>query len=175
MAKIKVTRRIPIPQYTYNDTIGSYEISSFTYEDIGIELEVTPQINQDGYITLEVKPKVSTQFGDKVFVISGGAISIPIIDERSAETKVIVKSGETLLIGGLVSTDESITEQKVPFLGDIPLIKHLFRHKTSTRTKKDLLFFITPTLHEGGDAEGMHEASISPMEIVEKSAASKSD
>ena len=168
-AKIKVTRKIPIPQYSYNDTTGTYEIKSFDFEDIGIILEVTPQINQDEYITLEVKPSVTTQFGEKTFVISGGSIDIPIIDERSAETKVIVKSKETLVIGGLVSTDESKIIKKVPLLGDIPLVKYLFRHKSVVMAKKDLVFFITPTLIEGdvADVGEANDTDDEPAEIVE--------
>ncbi len=168
-AKIKVTRRIPIPQYSYNDTTGTYEIKSFSFEDIGIILEVTPQINQDEYITLEVKPSVTTQFGEKTFVISGGSIDIPIIDERSAETKVIVKSRETLVIGGLVSTAESKIIKKVPLLGDLPLVKYLFRHKSTIKMKKDLVFFITPTLIEGdiADVGETQDAENEPVEIID--------
>ncbi len=149
LAKIEVTRKIPIPQYTYNSQTGAYEITDFTYEKIGIILKVTPQINQDDFITLDVVPEVSTQYGEKDFVISGGMISIPIIDSRTAETRVIVKSNETLVIAGLVSTDEVKTVKKVPLLGDIPLVGLLFRHNSKLAQKKDLLFFITPTIVEG--------------------------
>ena len=109
-------------------------------------MNVTPQINQDQYITLDIKPSVTTQFDDKTFVISGGTIDVPIIDVRSAETKVIVKSGETLVIGGLVATDETKVIKKVPVLGDIPVVQYLFRHKSTYMAKKDLVFFITPIL-----------------------------
>ena len=145
-AVIKVVRLIPIPQYSYNDQTGTYEISSFEFKEVGIIMNVTPQINQDQYITLDIKPSVTTQFDDKTFVISGGTIDIPIIDERSAETKVIVKSGETLVIGGLVASDETKVVKKVPILGDIPVVQYLFRHKSTVMAKKDLVFFITPTL-----------------------------
>lgn len=145
-AEIKVVRQIPIPQYSYNDQTGSYEISSFEFKEVGIKMNVTPQINQDEYITLEIKPSVTTQYDDKTFVISGGSIDIPIIDERSAETKVIVRSGETLVIGGLVASDETKIVKKVPLLGDIPIVQVLFRHKSTVTAKKDLIFFITPTL-----------------------------
>ncbi len=168
-ATIKVIRKVPIPEYSYNDTTGTYEIKSFAFEEIGITLEVTPQINQDEYITLEVTPSVTTQYDEKTFVISGGTIGIPIIDERSATTKVIVKSKETLVIAGLVSSDESQIIKKVPLLGDIPLIKYLFRHKATVTAKKDLIFFITPTLVEGDIAslDGMHDASEGPLQIIE--------
>jgi type IV pilus assembly protein PilQ len=176
-AEIKVVRKIPIPQYSYNDQTGTYEISSFTFEEVGIKLNVTPQINQDEYITLEVKPSVTTQFDDKTFVISGGTIDVPIIDERSAETKVIVKSRETLVIGGLVSEDESKIIKKVPILGDIPLVKYLFSHKSTVKSKKDLIFFITPTLVEGeaNVAAVIPGAAKTEAEIVNSAAEEKSE
>lgn len=149
LAKIEVIRKIPIPQYTYNSQTGAYEITDFTYEKVGIILKVTPHINQDDFITLDVVPEVSTQYDEKEFVISGGLIKIPVIDSRTAETRVIVKSNETLVIAGLVSTDEVKTVKKVPLLGDIPLVGLLFRHTSKLARKKDLLFFITPTIVEG--------------------------
>jgi type IV pilus assembly protein PilQ len=150
-ATIKVTRLIPVPHYTYNEQTGSYEISEFTDKEVGIKLRITPQVNQDDYITLDVVPELSTQFGNKDFVIGGSEISIPIIDSRQAETRVIVKSSETLVIGGLTSTDETVSVTRVPLLGNIPILGYLFRHKSTSMVKTDLLIFITPTIVSSSD------------------------
>ncbi|MBN1919315.1 MAG: hypothetical protein JW889_15540 [Verrucomicrobia bacterium] len=152
-ATINVTRLLPIPKYTYNEETGSYEISDFSEKEVGIKLEITPQVNQDDYITMDVRPELSTQFGNQVFVISGSEITIPIIDTRNASTRVIVKSSETLVIGGLTSTDETISVTRVPVLSSIPIVGNLFKHKATDKVKTDLLIFITPTLVKGAADE----------------------
>lgn len=152
-AMINVTRQLPIPKYTYNEETGSYEISDFSEKEVGIKLEITPQVNEDDYITLDVKPELSTQFGSQVFVISGSEITIPIIDTRNASTRVIVKSSETLVIGGLTSTDETVNVTRVPVLSSIPIVGNLFKHKATEKVKTDLLIFITPTLVKGSGNE----------------------
>lgn len=150
-ASIKVTRLIPVPHYTYNEETGSYEISEFEDKEVGIKLRITPQVNEDDYITLDVMPELSTQFGNQIFIIGGSEITIPIIDTRQAETRVIVKSSETLVIGGLTNTDETVSVTRVPLLGRIPVLGHLFTHKSTTMVKTDLLIFITPTIVKNAD------------------------
>ena len=110
-----------------------------TYDDInvGVKLEVTPQINSDEYITLKVKPEVS----------AAGAGSPPVVDSRTANTEVMIKDGDTFVIGGLIREDESVAISKVPILGDIPLIGPLlFQSKVVSKTKRDLVVFITPRI-----------------------------
>jgi type IV pilus secretin PilQ/predicted competence protein len=153
-AEINVTRDIPIPNYTYNEQTGSYEISDFSYKQVGIKLKITPQVNQDDYITLDVLPELSTEYDSQVFVISGSEVTIPIVDTRKAATRVIVKSSETLVIGGLTSTDETSNVTRVPVLSRIPVVGNLFKHKSTEKVKTDLLIFITPTLVTGGGDEG---------------------
>ena len=72
----------------------------------------------------------------------------PATSTRSALTQVEVKSGETVMIGGLIRTVDMKVERKVPILGDIPLLRFLFRHKTTSKEKVDLMIFITPHLIE---------------------------
>jgi type IV pilus assembly protein PilQ len=153
-AEINVTRDIPIPNYTYNQQTGAYEISDFSYKQVGIKLKITPQVNQDDYITLDVEPELSTEYDSQIFVISGSEVTIPIVDTRKALTRVIVKSSETLVIGGLTSTDETINVTRVPLLSRIPIVGNVFKHKATQKVKTDLLIFITPTLVTGESAEG---------------------
>ncbi len=145
-AEIKVTRDIPIPNYTYNEETGSYEISDFETKEVGIKLNITPQVNEDNFITLDVQPELSTQYGSQIFVISGSEVAIPIVDTRRAQTRVIVKSGETLIIGGLTSQDDTVNITRVPLLSRIPVLGYLFKHKSTETIKTDLLITITPTL-----------------------------
>jgi len=145
-ATIEVTRKIPVPNYTYNEETGSYEISDFEDKEIGIKLNITPQVNEDNYITLDVKPELSTQYGNQHFVIGGSELTIPIIDTRMANTRVIVKSSETLVIGGLTTTQDTVSVTRVPVLSAIPIVGNLFKHRSTDTVKKDLLIFITPTL-----------------------------
>ena len=69
--------------------------------------------------------------------------SIPIIGKRTAETEVVIKDGQTIIIGGLVTNEKTYNTTKVPFLGDLPLLGKLFSHKEESPTKSDLLIFVT--------------------------------
>ena len=116
---------------------------------VGIRLQVTPHINQDEYITMEILPTVSTITG-----YTGPNNERPILAERSAETTVMIKNGETVIIGGLIKENNIKTVKKVPILGDLPVIKYLFQHKVDTKERTELLVFITPNLMKSGRIGG---------------------
>jgi type II secretory pathway component GspD/PulD (secretin) len=109
--------------------------------ETGITLEVTPQINRDGFIIMSIKPKVIRPLASEFF--PGTYVDT---HERSAETTVMVKDGESVVIGGLLKTDDQETRRKVPFLGDIPLLGLLFQKKELQSTNSELVIFITPHL-----------------------------
>jgi type IV pilus assembly protein PilQ len=110
----------------------------------GIILKVTPTINSDGRISMKINPSVS-QPSATVASVAGGA---PGIDTRSADTNVIVRNGETIVIGGLIHDTQSEAVFKVPILGDIPLLGYLFKKKSMSRTRMELLIFVTPRILE---------------------------
>ena len=114
----------------------------YTYEnqDVNISLDVLPRLNAGNAISLAINASVQSIIG---YI---GDDSRPIISNRETNTNVRVKNGETLLIGGMIfdTNDERIS--KVPILGDIPIIKHLFRYSSSQKEQKELLIFITPTI-----------------------------
>jgi type IV pilus assembly protein PilQ len=141
-AKLAIATQYPIPTFTYSESKGAYTVSGFEYKDIGIVLNVTPRINKNDFVTLEVAPEAGSQNGAANFQ----GINIPIIDNRTASTTVLIKSGNTLAIGGLMRQDNSAFYTKVPVLGDIPGVGAMFRSKSLSKTKRDLLIFLTPTI-----------------------------
>lgn len=141
-AMISVGEQFPIPSYQYNEETGGFEVSGFEFKDIGIILRVTPSVNHAGLITLKVVPEVSSRTGERSFGGAGNA-SIPIISTRRTETKIALKDGFTMGIGGLMESSGSDNSNHVPVLGKVPGLGRLFKHESKTETKRNLLIFIT--------------------------------
>jgi type IV pilus assembly protein PilQ len=141
-ATIHIGEEFPIPDYTYNQERGTFEISGFEYKPIGITLDVTPQINSAGFINLEIEPNISTRTGQVEFGGASGAV-IPIITTRKTQSSVAIKSGYTLAIGGLIETRDELTDSKVPLLGDIPGLGRLFKKNGKQTDRRNLIVFIT--------------------------------
>jgi len=141
-ANINIGEEFPIPNYTYNQERGTFEVSGFTYRPIGILLKVTPQVNAQGFIKLSVEPEVSSRAGITSFGGAGGA-EIPIIATRKSKTQVSLKDGYTMGIGGLIENTSQKGQSKVPVLGTIPGIGRLFRSDTKNVDSRNLLIFIT--------------------------------
>ena len=146
-ARISIATQFPIPNFTFSEQTASLQINGFTYKDIGIILNVLPRINKDDFVTLEVSPEASSSTENATLQSGGGsAVQIPIINTRTATTTVLIKSGNTLAIGGLMREDVSGNYTKVPLMGDVPLVGPFFRSKSLQKTKRDLLIFLTPTI-----------------------------
>lgn len=141
-ASINIGEEFPVPNYTYNQERGSFEVSGFAYKPIGVILKVTPQVNSAGFIKLAVEPEVSSRNGVVNFGGAGGA-EIPIIGVRKTKTQVTLKDGFTLGIGGLVESTTIKDESKVPLLGSIPGLGRLFRSDSNDKTNRNLVVFIT--------------------------------
>jgi general secretion pathway protein D len=121
---------------------GGFPSISFSREDVGIILRITPQINESDYVTMDVYQEISeVKEGSAADTLTSGG---PITTKRSAETHVMVRSNQTIVIGGLMQEVETESESKVPILGDIPLIGFFFRNKAKTKRKTNLLIFLTP-------------------------------
>lgn len=142
VAQINIGEEFPIPAYNYNQERGTFEVSGFDYKPIGILLNVTPQVNSAGFINLAIAPEISSRTGEVEFGGAGGA-SIPIITTRKTESTVTIKSGYTLAIGGLMERRTGVTENKVPVLGDIPIMGRLFKSNSDTLDARNLIIFIT--------------------------------
>jgi len=145
-ANIQVGSDYPIPNFERNETTGSMEVSGYNYRQLGIVLKVTPHINSAEEILVDLSPEISS-FGSMVTFISGaGGLAAPQFDVTKAATQVLIESGQTIAIGGLLSDNSGSTENKVPYLGDIPLVGKLFRSKRQTaaqNSKVETLFFVT--------------------------------
>ena len=115
-----------------------------SFREATLSLEVTPQITPDDHIILDLNVSQDV-IGE---VVSFGASSAPTIDVTEVETQVLVKNGETIVLGGIFQSTETYAETKVPLLGDIPFVGNLFKRRTRDTEKNELLVFITPRLLE---------------------------
>ncbi|MBN1871589.1 MAG: secretin and TonB N-terminal domain-containing protein, partial [Candidatus Omnitrophica bacterium] len=134
-ARIVIGERYPYKERTQTAT-GTTETTKFV--DIGTTLKVTPHINDDGYITMRVHPEVSS--------LQEALDAGPRITTREADTTVRIKQGETLVIGGLIKQQDDKSVDKIPYLGDIPLIGGLFARSETDSEQKELAVFITPKI-----------------------------
>lgn len=142
-ATITIGKEVPFVRNT-RVTDDGQTINTVEYEDIGIILTVTPHIGADGLIALDVAPEISTMSDDNVQI--SDTVSARVITKRSAETHVLVPSGRTAVIGGLMEDNETSNVKKIPLLGDIPWLGALFRRTVTEKSKTELLIFLTPTL-----------------------------
>ena len=154
-ANIKITRNQPVAQLQFNEQTASSVFSGFEDKEFGNTLSVTPSINKDDFVTMLVKPEISNKVRDEVFTFGGASISSPVIDKRSLESTVLIKSGDTLAIGGLLQDETTKARAKVPVLGDIPVLGYAFQERLNQRTKRNLLIFVTPTIIEQGFGTGL--------------------
>ncbi|MFH2069683.1 MAG: type IV pilus secretin PilQ [Elusimicrobiota bacterium] len=138
-ASILVGEKVPYK----TTTIGTGGVSqeSWQYLDAGIQLTVTPTISPDGWVTLKVNPTVSVPLPT-----AGGAA--PTVRTRETKVTVMVKDGDTIVIGGLISETDINSIQKIPLLGDLPILGHLFKYTSSQKGRTELLIFLTPHILE---------------------------
>jgi type IV pilus assembly protein PilQ len=133
-ATVKQGTKIPV-QTIVNNTV------SVQFVDAVLELDVTPQITADGTIYMDVTVE-NDQIDQAIPRVEG----IPAIDTQSAETKVTVNDGATVVIGGIIVTQQRTDIQQVPLFGSVPVIGNLFKHTTVSSTSQELLFFLTPRI-----------------------------
>jgi general secretion pathway protein D len=141
-ATILVGQSVPIITGTQVAGTTGQVTNIITYQDVGIILRVTPFITNEGLVEMIVSPEISSISATSVQVSSNA--SQPVIDKRSADTVVVTPSDRTIVIGGLISTQKNNRDNKVPLLGDIPLIGNAFKRTTKENVKTELLIFLTP-------------------------------
>jgi len=117
-----------------------------TFVDVGVMVSVVPTINDDGYVSLKVKAEINSVLST---LITPTKNEIPIIDTSLAETTVMVKEGSTVIIGGLKKDSKVESTTQTPFLGSIPILGHLFKDKTTSNQRTELLIILTPRVITG--------------------------
>lgn len=145
-AKISVGQKVPFKQGSYTQTgtgSGSGSIGSpyttYQREDVGITLEVTPHINEGSSVVLDIDQEVSS-------ISNLNAADGVITNQRKIKTQILTADGQTVVLGGLIRDDVLTGATRVPLLGSIPLVGHLFRTQSSKKTKTNLLVFIRATV-----------------------------
>jgi general secretion pathway protein D len=140
-ATITVGQNIPfVTNSTITDT-GQTQ-NTIEYKDVGIILIVQPRISANGMIQMYINPEISSISSDTVKV--SDSFTATVIDKRSAETYVVVPDAKTVVIGGMMQDQTVRSEEKIPFLGQIPYLGWLFGVTTNKKVKTELLIFLTP-------------------------------
>ena len=169
-AQLSVTRAFPIFQVTPGSA-NSPAGGQVTYTNLGTILTVTPRITADNTISLRVVPEVSNiDSVDRQF-LNGAVNTANIYAIRKIETQVLIPSGNTLVMGGMVNDTQTKNYTKVPLLGDIPGLGWAFRKEGKSRNKSNLLIFITPTIV---DEDAFHLTS-SGTDFLKTKVAEKSE
>lgn len=162
-ADLSVVRNVPIFEQEQGQSSGggaapistkpNYEkkVDGRTVNEVGIKLVVTPSIAADTNVLLTLKPEISDFDGEASSTFNGEQNTSPIFKRSRIDTVAMVPSGLTLVLGGLMSDSNSKTLTKVPILGDIPGIGRAFRSDKKSRSKRNLLIFVTPTILGVGD------------------------
>lgn len=140
-ANILIGGEIPIPISNSDGQI------SIEWHEYGIKLDIEPTASSDGQITGKINAEVSSlDVNSAAAINTDGKISIPALRSRKAETVITLKSGNTMAIGGLISSDESKQIVKVPLLGDLPILGQFFRSTSKNKERKEIIILVTPTL-----------------------------
>ncbi len=156
-AKILVGREVPFRTGSFTTT-GDGTSNPFTTvqrEDVGVELTVTPHVHDDSSVRLQVAQQITNVLATPV---GGEAFADVVTSKRSIETTILAEDRQTIVLGGLIQDDQNESESKVPLLGDIPGLGILFRSRSKTNAKTNLLVFLRPTvLRSKEDAERVTE------------------
>jgi general secretion pathway protein D len=160
-AKINVGKNIPFQTRTSSSFDQTY--LSFEYRDVGTTLKVTPQISDNDSVRLNI--------GLEVSLLESTTDFKPTTLVRTIDTSVLVKDSGTVVIGGLIENSPARSENKVPLLGDIPLLGWLFKEKTQSRQKTNLLVFLTPrVLKTTADAARLSQENEARFGMLQKGA-----
>jgi general secretion pathway protein D len=158
-ATILVGQNVPL---TTGEVLGTANVNPFRTiqrQDVGIQLDVRPQINAGGTVTLFLRQEVSSVAGP-VSTVSPELV----LNRREVETTVNVDNGEIIVLGGLLDQNETITAERTPILGDVPVLGNLFRSTTRERERRNLMIFIRPTILRS--AEDARRATAPKYEYV---------
>ena len=146
-ASFNVGQEVPVISGSQSSTTGSV-FNTVERKTVGTKLKVTPQINEGDSVLMDIEQEVSS-VATSTSTSSSSTSSASLGDTfntRTVKNAVLVKSGETVVLGGLLSNNTSESTYKVPLLGDIPVLGYLFRYNSTSKTKQNLMVFIHPTI-----------------------------
>ena len=166
-AKIIVGRNVPYQTTTSTSDNNTY--NSFEYRDVGTTLIITPQISQGNMIRLNISHEISS-------LESGELLARPTTLKRTINTTVLVENKSTIVLGGLIDNQVSVSEWKVPFLGDIPLLGWLFKSEGKSTQKTNLYIFLTPVVVKSTlEAEKLYREKAAHIDDVRTHIENKAD
>ena len=146
LKKATIVQGTQIPYTTVSGTGGGATYTT-EFKDAFLRLEVTPQITPDDRVRMDLKVAKDT-VGQLVPQVPSGFV--PSIDKREVDTQVLVNNGETVVLGGVFENTKANSQDKVPLLGDIPLLGYLFQRESKNTNKRELLIFVTPQILKNG-------------------------
>ncbi|MBW3692117.1 GspD family T2SS secretin variant ExeD [Aeromonas dhakensis] len=147
-ASFNVGQEVPVQSGSQSSTTSDQVFNTIERKTVGTKLVVTPQINEGDSVLLNIEQEVSSVAQKQA---TGTADLGPTFDTRTIKNAVLVKSGETVVLGGLMDEQNQEKVSKVPLLGDIPVLGYLFRSTTNTTSKRNLMVFIRPTILRDAD------------------------
>jgi general secretion pathway protein D len=159
-AQINVSQSIPYITSVQSDSAGN-PTYSYSFLNVGVILTIQPRILSNGYVTLDVDQSANELQGYQNI----GNTQAPVVNQREAQSTVSVMDGETVILGGIISKQVTSTVNKIPLLGDIPLLGNLFKSTSKDTTKTELLVFMTPhVINDPTDAKKLTGDTIKEME-----------
>ena len=152
-ARIVNTTEIPFFNITGISSGSGQFGASLTFKEVGVQLYVVPRVVGTEAVALNIDIEVSQQSGTAVTFVTGDneEISNPILSKRAASTIVYLEPGQAVILGGLITERIVDTEDKIPLLGDIPILGHLFKRTIALKEQTNVLFFIRPRILQGSD------------------------
>jgi general secretion pathway protein D len=164
-AQLQVGASVPVPvqQAQSVSTPGAPLVNTISYLDTGVILSVTPRANANGEVTLDIEQDVSDAQGT-----TSSSLNAPTVNQRRIKSSVYVQSGESVALGGLISTNHNLNRTAVPVLGNIPIVGALFRNDNDTKTRTELLILIQPhVITNSSDARNATNDLINRMQYVQ--------
>lgn len=160
-ATLHIGKRIPVPVSTFQTTTGTTggltsPVTSYQYQDVGIKVSIEPRVHHNREVTLKLTVEVSDTAGNA----PGSSPPQPIISTRTIESTIRLKDGETNFLAGLIQRNDVNSEDRIPFLGDIPIVGRLFNHEQKNHTRTDLMLTMTPHIVRIPD---ITDEDLSPM------------
>ena len=144
---------VPYVTSTYNGYSGGYGGSSYSQLSVGVELDVTPYINPEGLVVMDIQQEYDEISGSTEIA---GVGKIPNTIKRTLNTEIAVRDQDTIMLGGFIKSNKSHTQSGVPFLQDIPILGNLFKQRSDTKDREELIVLLRPTVLKTPELAAKH-------------------